>query len=293
MDFPVPFCSSAGSGSLSCFFSLCFMIGLFAYLLAITTLSLFVIMSALRPPERLDPTSLDGEAFDVWLAAYSDYKRFAKHFSDEEAKKDPTLEVSLFLTIAGVQVRNLVKGLTHDGTYAGITEAIKKYIRPFSNVVVERNKFFSLKQEEGEDLQQFLVRLKQQVNKCDFKDTTVDTVDNQMVRDQFIKGLAHPRIRECLLKDGKLTLKNAESLASSMNAAELSNKDFENGSGRVLATLPRQKGPHPLRSRSQSSNRKPSGCFTCGKPGHLARDCYKNHTCKNCRKVGHLSLIHI
>ena len=244
-------------------------------------------MTALRPPERLDLAYLDEETFDVWLAAYKDYKRFAKHFSEEDAKKDPTLEVSLFLTLAGVQVRNLAKGLTHDDTFKGITEAIRKYIRPFSNVIVERNKFFSLKQESDEDIQHFLVRLKQQVVKCDFADKSVDTVDNQMVRDQFIKGLAHPRIRECLLKEDKLTLKKTESLANSISAAELSNKDFENKNERVLANLPLPKGPRVSRSSSRPRSQKTTACFTCGKTGHLARDCYKNHTCKICRKVGH------
>ena len=261
-------------------------LGLLAYLLTLLCVCTS-IMSALRPPERLDLAYLDEETFEVWLAAYKDYKRFAKHFSEEEAKKDPTLEVSLFLTLAGVQVRNLVKGLTHDDTFTGITQAIRKYIRPFSNVVVERNKFFSLKQEADEDIQHFLVRLKQQVIKCDFTDSSVDTVDNQMVRDQFIKGLAHPRIRECLLKEEKLTLKRAETLSSSLSAAELSNRDFEHKSEHVLVNLPVPKGPRVSRARSQSRNRRNSACFTCGKTGHLAKDCYKNHTCKNCRKVGH------
>jgi len=244
-------------------------------------------MSILRPPEILRLTELDEKGFDVWLAAFADYRRFSKHFSEEEAKKDPSLEVSLFLTIAGIEVRTLVSGLTHDDTFGGIIAAIRKYLRPFSNVVVERNKFFTLKQESDEEIQHFLVRLKQQVIKCDFSDDSVDTIDNQMIRDQFIKGLAHPKIRESLLKEEGLTLKKTELIAASINAAELTNKDFDRKNDRLLLTCSKQEVHKKLRPRSSSRKRTAVTCFTCKKPGHVAKDCYKNHTCKKCHKVGH------
>ncbi len=246
-------------------------------------------MSILRPPEILRLSELDEKAFDIWLAAFSDYRRFSRHFSNEEANADPSLEVSLFLTIAGVEVRTLVSGLTHDDTFGGIITAIRKYLRPFSNVVVERNKFFTLKQESDEEIQHFLVRLKQQVIKCNFSDDSVDTVDNQMIRDQFIKGLAHPKIRESLLKEEGLTLKKTELIAASINAAEMSNKDFDRKNDHLLLNCSKnQEVRMPMKFRPRSSSRKrPVTCFTCRKPGHVAKDCYKNHTCKNCRKVGH------
>ena len=254
---------------------------------------------SIKPPEHLSVPNLDEKSFDVWLSAYQDYKRFARHFTEEEAKKDPSLEVSLFLCVAGIEVRGLVEGLTHDDTLAGIVAAIRKYLRPVTNVVVERNTFFSLKQEPTEEVQEFIVRLKRQVVKCDFADDSVDTIDNQMIRDQLIKGIAQSKIRENLLQEESLTLRRAEGIAASLCAAQSNTKVFENKQEHVLTSYPdRGKSSIPIfnrshshsrnyRSHSHSRARNDVTCFTCKKKGHVAKDCYRNHTCAICRKIGH------
>lgn len=106
----------------------------------------------------------------------------------------------LFLTLSGTEIRALADGLTHDSTYAGIVTAICTYLHPVTNVVVERNFFFSLKQESDEEIQEFVVRLKRQAAKCDFTHVSVDTADNQMIRNQLVKSVACSKVRESLLK---------------------------------------------------------------------------------------------
>lgn len=101
----------------------------------------------------------------------------------------------------------------------------------------------------------------------------------------YLKGL---QIQESgNLKEEKLTLKKTEAHSNLMSATELSKKDFEHKSAHVLKNFTGTKGRRILSSRSQSRNRKVPAYFTCKKSGHIARDCYKSHTCKNCRKVGH------
>ena len=247
-------------------------------------------MNIIRPPDKLRLSDLDEKSFDVWLKAYEDYKRFSKHFIPDEAKKDPSLEVSLFLTLAGLEIRNLVDGLTHDGSYKNMLEAIRKYLRPITNTVVERHKFFSMSQLSDEELPQFIVRLKQQVLKCDFTNTTVDTIENQMIRDQLIKGMRCDKIRKALLKETDLLLKDAENIANSIQAAEENNKNFDSKQGTVLANYSSKRvvfnQDNPRKRDRSASQRRSMICYTCKKPGHLAKECYKNHMCELCHTFG-------
>lgn len=255
-------------------------------------------MSAIRAPEKIDMSQLDENYLTVWMQAFNDYKRFAKPFSAEESKKDPSLDVSLFLHLAGMQVRSLASNLTHDGTLAGLVDAICKYKCPVTNVVVERNKFFSLVQEPDEDLPQFLIRLKRQAAKCSFSDATVDSIENQMIRDQLIKGVRNADVRVALLQKTKLPLKRAEEIASSMIFAEDSSKAFQD-EAKVLSlnSSSFSAGPEMSKEGPQSSNYRQNRpralgspkvtCWTCKKPGHYSKDCYRNHVCEKCHRIGH------
>jgi len=90
------------------------------------------------------------------------------------------------------------------------------------------------------------------------------------------KGINSEKIRECLLKETDLTLMHAEQLANSVISAENSSKVIHQN--HVFSMKHRQ------RSKSRDRN-----CYTCGKPGHLSKDCYKNKKCTNCSKFGHTS----
>jgi hypothetical protein len=267
----------------------------------------------LKPPEKIVLLDLDEKKFDIWIEAYTDYIKFTKPWSSSELAADPSMEIAFFYTVAGLEIRNLAKGLSFDDTYIGVVTAIKKYLRPVSNLVVERNTFFSMCQENEEDLQEYLVRLKKCVTKCNFKDTSVDTLDNQMVRDQFIKGIQNQKIRVSLLKEVDPSLKVIEQLANSIFAAEQNNKIFDHQNDRILyyKQPSNVQNSAPFRPRNDAANcapnqpvyasnsnfirssqyhsQPPQLCFTCQKPGHVSKNCYKNAKCTVCQKIGHTS----
>ena len=81
-----------------------------------------------------------------------------------------------------------------DKKFDSIVTAVRKYFHPVKNVVLERHKFYNIVRKQEESLSDFLVRLKSQSCSCDFGDSQVDTVFNQMVRDQFIRGVIDVKI---------------------------------------------------------------------------------------------------
>ena len=262
----------------------------------------------IRPPDKLNYEGLDVKGFTTYLEAFEDYFNMLQTFDDSKVTFDDPLKVKMFFTTAGMDTRQLVSGLTHDGTFKGITKAIVNYLKPICNPIIERHVFFTMDQSMDEDLPNFLVRLKQQVKKCDFSDISVDTLDNQLVRDQFIRGIKNKTIRESLLKEGMLTLAKAEQLANCAAAAEINNELISKSVDSVQQgttlhvskansktgfnqNIAQQTNANLQRNENSSSsskqNRSKIECFTCHKIGHIARDCYRNKKCDNCSRFGH------
>ena len=79
---------------------------------------------ALRPPEKIVLCDLDEKRFEVWLEAYRDYCRFSKHFTGDDLITDQSLEKSLFLTLTGLEISNLISGLSFEDTFDGLIKAI-------------------------------------------------------------------------------------------------------------------------------------------------------------------------
>ena len=226
--------------------------------------------------------------------------------TSEKTTFDDKFKISLFFSTAGIELRTLASGLTYENTFESLITAIRTYLRPITNLVVERHTFFTLTQDPTETFQSYLVRLRKQVKRCDFSDTSVDTPDSQLIRDQFIRGISNNTIRETLLKESNLTLAKTEQIANCAIAAQSNCKLFATTPHtepvlHVNSTSPKSsftcytcgKPGHfskdcrkTKRSQHYSSSLK-SKCTTCNTAGHLSKDCYKNHKCSLCSKIGH------
>ena len=173
-------------------------------------------MAHIKPPGPLTPVDLDIGELDLWLEAFDDYTKI----SHKASLDDDDMLRSLLLATAGLEIRRIVNGLTlADKKYTTLREALRSYFCPVKNVVLERHRFFNARQDENESLSAYLVRLKTMSDSCNFTDNTVDTVPNQMIRDQYIRGMSSVKIAEQLLSQRDLTLAKAIEIAEGMAQA--------------------------------------------------------------------------
>ena len=78
----------------------------------------------------------------------------------------------LFLNLAGLGVRRIVKGIVvptpADGgcAYQALTDAVLAHFRPATNTTSERYKFRQLRQQESESVTSFVGRLREAADRC-------------------------------------------------------------------------------------------------------------------------------
>ena len=172
---------------------------------------------------RLDYSSNVAEEFGLWLEDIDDYMAICK-------VADPREKKQLFMNLAGLELRRIVKGLVvptppplEDGSagdvYKTLTDAILAYFRPAVNTTAERHKFRKMMQRDDETVTSFVGRLRAKVELCEFASTTVDSVVNGQLRDQLVAGIKTNDIRKELLKHSKLTLADAMAKAVALETS--------------------------------------------------------------------------
>lgn len=235
----------------------------------------------------------------------------------EEAK------TPLFITIAGPEICELLMSLTvpdlpSDREYKELITALRTHFCPKKNKRAERYKFYQLRQQEGEPLNDFIVRLKSLSQSClfgDFIDTTKVASGGELklkcldeaLTDRFIVGLINDRVRQALLSDDSLNFDQCCNKALNIEMSERESKAIQQPHQASVLAVGSQghsrsnqghsqanQGQGQVRKQSQNqhnSSNSPTPCRRCGRK-HNGKTCpAANWECFICRKVGHTSRV--
>ncbi len=162
-------------------------------------------------------------------------------------------------------------------TFDAAVTALDAHFKTKTNAMVERRKFRGRVQHVGESAQDFVVALRELAATCKF-----DTLEEQMIRDQFVEHNSNRRVRERLYQEpDTLTLENAVLIATGIEAAI-----FESKGRDVVAQIGRQ-----AKTQRRPAPPPATKCGRCGR-SHDKLPCpARDKTCNTCRKVGHFSVV--
>ncbi|MEO0435034.1 MAG: RNase H-like domain-containing protein, partial [Cyanobacteria bacterium J06656_5] len=238
------------------------------------------MLSGLRPPEALDLTSLDINFLKNWLEAFEDY------YDLNIEKPTDSHKIKSFLSVAGLAVRSLVKSFEpQPKTYVEMKEMLLHHVQPFKSISIERHKFLTCVQLQNESINEYVARLKSLASVCSFDDDTIDTIPNQLIRDQLITGISNKKIVETLLQLGDVNLNEVVQKANAMEQTERNLYSLKEELDH--STLHVNKVVCPLNATDSIKSRR--FCEHCKRTGHTKDRCFKLATCTKCGCVGHIA----
>lgn len=264
-----------------------------------------------RPP----PLSFEGNISENWRRFYQQTDVYLTA-ADKAESADKT-KIAILLNLAGVEALEVFNTFVFaDGDkdkYKPVCDAFNKYCNPRKNVVYERYGFWSIKQDDGETVGQFVTRLRGKIKDCEYRDS------DDMIRDKLVFAIRNNSVKERLLREENLTLTKAIDIA---RASEMSKEQVQvmttSQASKTQLHVNHIKSQRNRQDNSQTSARRQDTSRTSnahssntevrrkndGRNAHASSDCsycgYShaenkcpafNKTCNYCKKKGHFTKV--
>ena len=145
----------------------------------------------LTPPENFNVNATDqASEWDQWFLSYEVFETATSLKKEDDCVRRATL-----LHCLGPQVQRIFKSLPGDkGTFDQTKKLLNGYFQPKKNIVAERYKFRQRAQKPNENMDQYVIGLRDLVRSCDF-----GNLENDLLRDQIVEKCVSNQLREKLL----------------------------------------------------------------------------------------------
>uniref|UniRef100_A0A336M636 CSON004694 protein n=1 Tax=Culicoides sonorensis TaxID=179676 RepID=A0A336M636_CULSO len=200
---------------------------------------------------------------------------------------DPVKKKQLLLAWGGLQLQDVfysipsASGDANDpDVFKTAVDALTKHFSPKQHDTYERHKFWSMKIENGESIDKFFHRVRQQANNCYFGSSRAKSREIGII-DKVIAS-APPQLKEMLLQKPKLDLEILEKTVNSYQAVKEQARLMSSSSEKQIFV-------NKLNDRFDNRNRE---CERCGYKNHKTNDkqCPAlKSKCFECGNVGHFA----
>ena len=249
----------------------------------------------LKPAKFLiDPDSSTAtKEWRHWVRTFRSYvNRFVSANSSQEADED---RLAALVSCATPEVFEYFDQCT---TYEEAEETLERLYVKQRNEIFARYLLRTAKQGPSQTIADFKCLVVKLAKDCNFKDVTAQQYRDDLTRDAFISGLISSKIRQRLLENKTLSLKDAYGIAVTIDDARRDNRVFcKSTSGNeepsminsmdveVQSTV---EGTSPNCLAASASK---SVCYRCGSSkAHDFRKCKAaSLTCYKCNEKGHIS----
>ena len=258
-------------------------------------------MEHIKPPPEMDFASSDGTSVaETWRKWRQSMELFLTLAMTGKTERE---QCSAFLYIigpAGRDIYNTFNVSDQDKNKISILfQKFEGYCKPKQNVTVERYRFNTRSQQEGESIDQYVTALKLMTRNCAF-----GTLEEELIRDRIVCGVSSEKIKERLLRERDLTLDKAIDLC---RAEEKSKTQLKCISEEVSADLllVHAINPRPKRQPTVSHGSLPNEEAGAVKPisnqhpTSICRNCGYQHKrdkcpafgkrCNKCHKFNHFA----
>ncbi|XP_053388814.1 uncharacterized protein K02A2.6-like [Mercenaria mercenaria] len=254
-------------------------------------------MAKLSPPENYD--FMNPSKWNEWKQRFSFYRTASKLHKD-----DGEIQVATLIYTMGQNADNLLKSfnLSADDSkkFEQVLDEFDKHFNPKKNVIHERAKFHSRRQNQGDTAESFIRSLYELFENCAFPGDT----KNEQIRDKIVIGILDTNLSEKMQLESELTLEKAVQMARQSEIVKGQVKaqhDKERGSADEVSHGARPKQPlGEYRAPKQNPAKKkqhrtpmPKGqkqCTRCNRM-HIQGKCpAKGKNCRKCGKMDHFSV---
>ncbi|XP_073962711.1 uncharacterized protein [Choristoneura fumiferana] len=233
-------------------------------------------MEGIKPPSGL-VLSGDGGNWPKFKQQFKVYLEAAGLSNAKDARK-----IAIFLNVAGEEAVDVYNSHMKEDevlTLENLISNFDAYVEPRKNIITNSFKFFNLKQEEGEQVDKFITRLKVQAKQCDFGDQ-----EDRLVRDMIVIGVRDKGVQERLLREANIELNQ---VISQCRAAEAGKSRALEMSTQIKQEIDVIKKVDKVQGRGL----KMIDCTYCGKT-HPARNCPAyGRMCALCNNYNHFAVV--
>ena len=220
------------------------------------------------------------ERWRVWLRGFTYFAEGKANLQNAARKRNE------LLYRAGSGVQDIFENLTiitapegqADDVYLQTVRTLNAYFPVQENAAYERHVPRQLRQEPGEDVDSFVLRLRKQARYCSYGPEELEFA----VRDQLLEKISSLELRTKLFEEPNIQLAAAMEKARAWETARRQARNIAEGEGEQSKV----NMVKDFDSKKPSSGFATQKCYACGKVGHFARDKVCPALGKTCAKCG-------
>ena len=242
-----------------------------------------------RRPTAFEVTGDSQKVSREWKAWIEEFEAYADSmglFINDADDTNQQQRRALLLYTAGKEVRNVFKQLPDTGEakdYQKAVDALNRHFIKRTNATFLRHKFRLIVQMKEENVSQFVIRLREAAEGCDFDDA------DKQIKDQVIAHCRSDKLRCRLLEKGDtLNLQQALNEASLLEAVteQARQLKLEGGSQEAQVSRVHQSSRHQTGQQQEKKYPQKGECYRCGSREHYGNSMNCPARGKNCKACG-------